>query len=107
MSDAEKIVEVKLSCGEEVTDALVASALARAKDTILARRFPFVADPSACEWPTRYDSLQCEIAAFLIGKRGAEGETSHKENGIDRVWATDGIPTSMLRRVIPFAGVPD
>ena len=49
----------------------------------------------------RYDTLLCEVAADLLCRRGAEGETAHKENGVDRTWASAGISRHLLQRVVP------
>ena len=53
----------------------------------------------------RYDTLQCEIAAYMLNKRGAEGQTSHSENGISRSYENADIPSSMLKVVTPHVGV--
>ena len=42
---------------------------------------------------------------YLINKRGAEGETTHNENGINRAYESASVPESLLGRVTPFAGV--
>lgn len=70
---------------------------------ILNRAYPY--DNTVTEVPTRYGYLQCEIAAYLLNKRGAEGETSHSENGISRTYENADVPESMLRDVIPHCGV--
>jgi len=53
--------------------------------------------------PKKYHYLQCEIAVFLLNKRGAEGQSRHSENGIDRTYDGGDIP--MLKNVVPYAGV--
>ncbi len=106
MTDNEMITLVKAMSGESDTDT-VSAFLAMAKQAILNRAFPFVQDselPSAV--PGRYQNLQCEIAVYLLNKRGAEGETSHNENGINRSYENGGVPDSMLKQVVPFCGVP-
>lgn len=70
---------------------------------ILNRAYPY--DNTVTEVPTRYGYLQCEIAAYLLNKRGAEGETAHSENGISRTYENADVPESMLRDVIPHCGV--
>ena len=70
---------------------------------IIARAYPF--DDTASAVPDRYKMLQCEIAAYLINKRGAEGETSHSENGISRAYENADIPESMMAQIIPKAKV--
>jgi hypothetical protein len=57
------------------------------------------------EVPRRYGYLQCEIAAYLLNKRGAEGQTGHSENGISRSYESADVPESMLSEVIPFCKV--
>lgn len=82
-------------------DALVGAYLRVARDAILAARNPLADDPSSCAWEARYDTLLCEVAADLLCRRGAEGETAHKENGVDRTWASAGISRHLLQRVVP------
>ena len=53
----------------------------------------------------RYDAIHVEVAAYMLNKRGAEGETVHLENGVSRHWEDGSIPPSLLRRIVPNAGV--
>ena len=46
-----------------------------------------------------------EIAAYMINKRGAEGEVSHSENGVSRTYEDGDIPPSLLRAITPVVGV--
>lgn len=55
--------------------------------------------------PTKHEYRQCEIAAFLLNKRGAEGQTVHNENGVNRQYEGGNIPASMLADIVPFCGV--
>ena len=48
---------------------------------------------------------QVEVAAYLLNKRGAEGETAHSENGISRSYEDGDVPSSLLRDIVPYAGV--
>lgn len=84
-------------------DKVLESYLAIAGQKILNRAYPY--DNTVTEVPTRYGYLQCEIAAYLLNKRGAEGETAHSENGISRTYENADVPESMLRDVIPHCGV--
>ena len=107
MTDAEKILLVKAMTGESA-DTVVSAYLSMARQAILNRAYPFLSDAELSEMsvPTRYENLQCEIAAYLLNKRGAEGETAHNENGINRSYENGGIPDSMLKQVVPFCRVP-
>ena len=52
-----------------------------------------------------YKRQQVEIAAYLVNKRGAEGETAHSENGISRSYEDGDVPPTLLREIVPFASV--
>ena len=102
MLDAEKIKLVKAMSGE--TDVDTDSAyLSLAGDKICRRAYPF--DPSIMEVPEQYSYLQVEIATYLLNKRGGEGELSHSENGISRSYENGDVPESMMRQIVPMAGV--
>ena len=50
----------------------------------------------------KYSNLIVKMALYSLTKIGAEGETSHKENGIDRVYANSGDYGDLLNEVIPL-----
>lgn len=81
--------------------SLVEAYLKIAARKILNRLFPY--DPYQTEVPDRFATNQVEIAVFLINKRGAEGESSHTENGISRTYGGADVPAALLRDIIPFA----
>jgi hypothetical protein len=85
------------------SDDVLISYLKIAGQKILNRAYPY--DDTVTEVPRRYSTLQCEIATYLLNKRGAEGEISHSENGIGRTYENADIPDSMLSNVIPYCGV--
>lgn len=85
------------------SDEVLTSYLTIAGQKILNRAYPY--DDTVEEVPRRYDVIQCEIAAYLLNKRGAEGEVSHSENGISRTYENADVPESMLRDVIPHCGL--
>lgn len=91
------------SDSENWTDEVLLAYLDIAGREIIRRLYPFKGD--ATEVPEKYNTLQCEIATYLLNKRGAEGETSHSENGISRSYENAGVPESMLKSVIPYCGV--
>lgn len=56
----------------------------------------------------KYNSLIVRLAICAIAKYGAEGQTSHSENGISRGY--DGgstYPKSLLQEIVPLAGSPN
>lgn len=107
MTDAEKVTLVKSMSGES-SDEVASAYLSMAGQAIINRMFPFVPEDelSGVVVPARYQLLQCEIAVYLLNKRGAEGQTSHNENGINRAYENGGIPYSMLKQVTPHCRVP-
>ena len=108
MTDVEKLalcrVMVEKPADEEGwSDAILKSYLTIAGQKILNRAYPY--DDTVTEVPRRYSYLQCEIAAFLLNKRGAEGETGHSENGISRSYESADVPESLLSNIIPYVGL--
>ena len=102
MSEDEKLTYVKSMTDETDLDVL-RTYLKVAGQKIICQAFPYKNDVS--EVPAKYDTLHCEIAAYMLNKRGAEGQTSHTENGISRQYENGDVPESMLKAVIPFAEV--
>lgn len=107
MTNAEMITLVESMSGESA-DTVVSAFLAMAGDAIINRAYPFATETEreSLTVPARYQNLQCEIAVFLLNKRGAEGQTSHNENGINRTYENGAIPETMMRQVVPFCRVP-
>lgn len=103
MTQAEKLTLLKAMVGSSDTDDVLLAYLDIAGGKIINRAYPF--DPEATEVPRRYEFLQCEIASYLLNKRGAEGQTGHSENGISRSYESADVPESMLGAVTPMVGV--
>ena len=76
-----------------------------AGQAILNKMYPYCDEKAPTDVPPKYQVLQVEIAAFLMNKRGAEGETQHIENGIHRNYHNAYIPDDMLRPVVPYVGL--
>ena len=103
MTQAEKLELLRAMVGKSDPEEVLLAYLNIAGNKIINRAFPY--DPEATEVPKRYDFLQCEIAAYLLNKRGAEGQTSHSENGISRSYESADVPESLLGAVTPMVGV--
>ena len=88
---------------DETDETIINAYLDIAAQKILARAYPF--DSSVTEVPLRYKLLQCEIAAYLINKRGAEGQTGHSENGISRSYENADVPETIMSAITPQCGV--
>lgn len=102
MNQSEKLSLLKDMTGES-NNAILLAYLNIAGREVINRAYPF--DNTQSNVPERYESNQIQIAAYLLNKRGAEGETSHNENGISRTYESADIPESMLSKIIPFVGV--
>ena len=112
MTDAEKREMLTAMTGE-TTEAVLSTYLKLAGDKICRKAYPY--DPTVTTVPEQYESLQVEIAAYLLNKRGAEGEKTHSENGISRTYENGisrtyengDVPNSLMRQITPFAGLLD
>ncbi len=108
MPEALKILKIMLgkTAGdpEEWADGVLEVYLEIAGQKILKRLYPF-GPPEGARVPERYLGDQCEIACYLLNKRGAEGQTSHSENGVSRAYESASVPESMLCDIVPFVGV--
>lgn len=101
MTDAEKLTLLQKLTGETDT-ALLSACLSMAGQKVLNKAYPF--DDTITEVPDKYGMVQVTIADYIYSKRGATGETAHKENGIDRTYESADVPPSMLKEVIPYCG---
>lgn len=104
MSEEEKITMLKALINSSDSNDTFLAYLTLASKKIIARAYPY--DNTITDVPTQYDTLQVEIAAYMMNKRGAEGQTSHSENGITRSYEDADIPVSMLNIITPHCGVP-
>jgi hypothetical protein len=108
MTEVEKLSLLRAMVGtpntdENWSDDVLISYLTIAGRKIINRAYPY--DDEITEVPRRYGYLQCEIACYLLNKRGAEGQTAHSENGVSRSYESADVPESMLSEVIPFCKV--
>jgi len=109
MTDTEKLAELRIILEDtDDDDATLLSYLEQAGEAILNRLYPYQdeIESESMEIPKRYEYKQLQIAAFLLNKRGAEGETQHIENGIHRNYRDPGVPFDMLSDIYPLIGIP-
>lgn len=106
LTEIEKLSMLRVMVGQpnegDWTDEVLLSYLTIAGRKIINRAYPY--DDTVTEVPRKYSYLQCEIANYLLNKRGAEGQTSHSENGISRSYESADVPESMLSEVVPHVG---
>ena len=106
MTETEKKTMVKtlVENDADATDDVVAVYLTLARNTMLERLFPYDTTKDSGDMPTRYDTLQCELAARYYLRRGGQGEINHEENGVNRQYASVD-DEDILKRLTPFAKV--
>lgn len=103
MTQEEKLTALKVMVGSSDSDEVLSTYLTLAGRKVLAKAYPYQNDVT--EVPAQYAYLQVEIAAYMLNKRGAEGQTSHSENGVSRSYENGDVPSSMLKAVVPYCGV--
>ena len=102
MTDTEKLTMLKAMTGEK-DESVLSTYLSIAGNKVLKRAYPF--DSTVTVVPDRYAYNQVEIAAYLVNKRGTEGETAHSENGISRSYEDGDVPPTLLREIVPCASL--
>ena len=102
MTPQQKITALRNIVGGSDSDEVLSTYLTLAADKIIAKAYPYKTDVS--EVPSQYEYLQIEIAAYMMNKRGAEGQVTHTENGLQRQYENADVPYSMLRTITPFCG---
>ena len=88
MTDAQKIsiVQTLVNNDPDATDAVVTVYLEKALAAILNWRYAFNV-PSTYDI-SRWDMEHCDLAARYFLRRGAEGEITHNENGVNRTYGS-------------------
>lgn len=105
MTEEKKLTLVK-NMTDETDDEVITAFLDMAKDVIMHQLYPFQSqDLDTLEMPDRYGMNQVEISAYLLNKRGADGELHHMENGVLRIYGSEAVPASMLQDIIPQSEV--
>ena len=102
MSETEKLNMLAGMTAEKDRSVLL-TYLNLAGERVCRKAYPF--KPECHEVPEKYAYVQIECAAYLLNKRGAEGETYHSENVIQRTYEAASIPDSMLKAIVPSVGV--
>lgn len=104
MTDSEKLGRFQeLILPDTASTDLLATLLEQAEGIVLNRRYPF-GIPDEATVPVAYEHIQLQIALELFSKLGAEGQTAHNENGINRTYEAADVSPSLLRRIVPLVG---
>lgn len=96
-----------LELGDEAEgqEALVAHFATKAADYINGvRQFTPTA---ALAVEAQYESVAVDMVVYSFAKRGAEGQISHSENGVARMYESgSAYPNSLTSRIAPKVRVP-
>ena len=104
MTDKRKIDMLRTMIDDRKEDEEVLSVyLELAAGKILNRMYPYKEDYDGLSVPDRYAEIQLKVAAYMLNKRGAEGQIQHIENGIHRNYGSADIPDAMLQEIVPYA----
>lgn len=108
MENVEKLEELRTMTDTDDDDSVLLSFLRQAENIILNRMYPYADSVSlnGVSIPARYDYKQIQLAAYLLNKRGTEGQTRHIENGISRTYQGAYVPQDLLVDVLPMVGIP-
>lgn len=98
--DAKLEVMKKLIAPDVETEDVLKEVIKEAGVLILNKMHPF-GYTAGTVVPERYEYLQLQLAVEIYNKRGAEGQTTHSENGISRSWPEK---TRILSLVVPHVG---
>ncbi len=106
MTDEEMLAMVTTLVDDPRLDDFVEAYVALAKGAVLEHLFPYADDAEWEDVPEKFHARTCEIAVYLVNRRGGEGETTHSESGVSRSYESAGIPASYFRGMPPHVGVP-
>jgi len=104
MTDVEKLSRLAVLISPDTANQdLLNHLLEQAGGIVLNRRYPFGV-PDGTTVPVAYEHIQLQIAVELFSKMGAEGQTAHNENGVNRTYEAADVSPSLLKRIVPLIG---
>lgn len=104
MTNEEKIKRLAVLISPDTAEVdLLTALIEQAEGIVLNKRYPFGAPPETTV-PAMYEHIQLQIAVELFTKMGAEGQTAHNENGINRSFESADVSPSLLKRIVPMCG---
>lgn len=104
MTITEKLEKLEvLISPDTASEELLLILVDQAEAIVLNKRYPYGV-PEYATVPTAYEHIQLQIAVELFSKMGAEGQTSHGENGINRTYEAADVSPSLLKRIVPICG---
>lgn len=105
MTKGSKIEKLKIMLNNSsIDDTLLGIYLDDCKERILNKLYPFGVPNDVIDVPPQYEMLQLKLVVNAYNKRGAEGESSHNENGINRSYDVEN-DADLLNQIVPMAGL--
>jgi len=95
-------LKLRLRCDESTNDALLTDYLNGAVEVINGIR-DYVPTDDEPVIEARYKRLAVSMALVSYNRSGAEGESSHDENGLNRTYETGEYPISLINKIVPKA----
>ena len=90
---------------ESVTDAMNAMMNAVVMDAIMftaQRRGVTIDTEDVDSYFVNNQYLMAQLASSAYNKIGINGQTSHNENGVNRVYDSSAYPTDLVARIVPL-----
>lgn len=108
MTDADKLEQVKLllgvTAGDMSQDSLISAYLSMAEKEIISWRYSYTGREVTAV-PTEYETTQIMAVVAGFSQGGAENQTRHSENGIDRYFKYEDMVAYIRAHVIPIARI--
>lgn len=106
MTESQKLTRLKILLEETGSDEdeLLSEYLAIAKDEILNWLYIRLGavPPEVDEVPAAYEQIQIMSVVAAYNIRGAEGQTKHNENGVDREFVYEDLVKYIRTHVFPY-----
>lgn len=87
----------------EADQELLSVYLDLAEEAFLSRLYPFGRSENE-DVPLKYNNSLLELATRYYMRRGAEGESYHAENGVNRTYSSAN-DNDILQRVVPMVKI--
>ena len=96
MTEAEKVYALMDRIAPDTDTYDVLEGVIRTSEALVLNRMHPFGYPRGTTVPYHYEEIQLQLALELYNQRGAEGQTSHSENGISRSWPEKNRLLSMI-----------
>lgn len=93
--------DLKAFLDVDESDKILPILLRQAKRNVVSKRYPFGATDTEKEKAyTQYENVIFDAVVYAFNKQGAEGQSAHSENGINRSYIDE---SSLYDDIVPVA----